>query len=217
MHRILDIHTHHKAPQFQAVVSVSATGNLSPIDGQLYSAGIHPWETLEDIPENIWSTLRDECSLPEVAAIGECGIDLLKGGPLYRQMQVMKRQVELSEELHKPLIIHNVHAHDIIIGLKKDLKPTQPWVVHGFRGKPTIAGMLTDAGIWLSFGIRFNDASVAATPLEMMLAETDDSNVTITDVIKSLSAIRGKDLTENIAANSSRFLGIDNYSDNKKQ
>lgn len=142
-------------------------------------------------------------------AIGECGIDLLKGGPLYRQMQVMKRQIDLSESLGKPLVVHCVHGHDVIIGLKKDLQPVQNWAIHGFRGKPTVAKMLTDKGIWLSFGEKFNDNSVREVPAGMLLAETDESDSPISAIITRLSVLVGRDLTPEIEKDSRLFLGLD--------
>lgn len=208
MNIILDIHTHHPAPQPEAVVSVSPD-NFNPIEGQLYSVGIHPWLTGDEIPDELWDKLEEAARHPQVVAIGECGIDLVKGGPLYKQMLVMKRQVELAEEVGKPLVIHCVHAHDIVIGLKKDLNPTQNWLVHGFRGKPSIARMFVDAGIWLSFGDRFNDQSVGVVPSGMLLAETDEAEVTIEDVITRLSVLSGRDVKSEIARDSLVFLGLD--------
>ena len=205
MHRILDIHTHRTAPQHQAVCCASPF-DFKPITDQYYSVGIHPWDTVKPISDDAWEALEKAAEMPEVRAIGECGVDLVKGGPLYLQMQVFKRQVDLSERLQKPLIIHCVHAHDIIIGMKKDLKPTQEWAIHGFRGKPTVARMLVEAGLWISFGDRFNDASVPEVPTEKLLTETDESVVPISDIITALSVIRGHDLTDEIAANASRFL-----------
>lgn len=205
MERILDIHTHRPAPQPGALVSVSPHG-FSPVEGQFYSVGIHPWDTCGVIPEETWELLEKVCAHPQVLAIGECGIDKTKGGPLFLQMQVMKRQADLSERLRKPLVVHSVHAFDIIAGMKKDLKPRQHWMVHGFRGKPAVAKMLTDAGIWLSFGLRHNAASAASAPEGLLLAETDDSGEGIGGVITKLSELRGKDLAGTIAHNSQRFL-----------
>ncbi len=205
---ILDIHTHHPAPCPGAVVCVTPE-EFNPLEGQLYSVGIHPWSTLDDISEDTWAQLEQAAAHPQVVAIGECGIDLVKGGPLYRQMQVMKRQIELSESLGKPLVVHCVHAHDIIIGLKKDLQPVQNWAVHGFRGKPTVAKMLTDKGIWLSFGDKYNDSSVREVPAGMLLAETDESDLPISDIITRLSVLVGRDLTKEIEKDSRLFLGLD--------
>lgn len=167
---------------------------------QKYSVGIHPWSTIEAPSSELWSELERICALPMVVAIGEAGIDAAKGGPMFRQLQVLKRVVELSESLGKPLVLHDVKAHDIIIGVRRDLNATQPWIIHGFRGKPTVAKMLLDAGLYLSFGEKFNPDSLAATPLDRLLAETDDSPLTIQEVIAALSASLGQDLTPHILA-----------------
>lgn len=205
---ILDIHTHHPAPCPGAVVCVTPE-EFNPLEGQLYSVGIHPWVTLDDVSDETWNQLERAASHPQVVALGECGIDLVKGGPLYRQILVMKRQIELSESLGKPLVVHCVHAHDIIIGLKKDMQPSRNWVIHGFRGKPTVARMLTDKGIWLSFGDKFNDASVREVPAGRLLAETDESDLSINDIITRLSVLAGHDLTPDIEKDSRLFLGLD--------
>ena len=202
---ILDIHTHHAAPQPEAVICCSPE-DFAPAEGQLYSVGIHPWTVAEGVTDEMWEKLTAALASPQVVALGECGIDIPKGGALFRQMQVFKRQIDLSESLGKPLIIHSVKAQDIIIGIKKDLQPKQPWLVHGFRGKPTVAKMYTDAGILLSFGERFNEASLPTLPDEFIFAETDESQLSIEDIISHMSAVRGQDLTNLIGANTDRFL-----------
>ena len=195
----LDIHTHHPALQPFGVVSCSSEG-FDPLEGQLYSIGIHPWKT-ETLPtKEEWSEFERIAQLPCVVAIGECGIDKLKGGALFKQLIVMQRQIEISEKLGKPLIIHDVKAHDVIVGLKRDLKPVQKWLVHGFRAKPSVAKMLTDAGIFLSFGEKFNRESLMVTPEKMLLAETDESPLSIKDIILNLSS--------NIFPIAEFFLGI---------
>lgn len=207
MTRCLDIHTHHPAPQPQAVVNVSPT-DFSPAGRQLYSVGIHPWTTVEEPSETLWEQLDKAAHHPQVVAIGECGIDLLKGGPLFRQLLVLKRQIELSESIGKPLIIHAVKADDIIMGLKRDMNPKQKWAIHGFRGKPQAAAQLSKAGIWLSFGERFNPEAPKVVPNDMLLAETDESQLTIEDIINNLSAATGHPLKDEIAVNTCNFLNL---------
>ena len=201
----LDIHTHHPAPQPQAVVSVGIE-DFNPIEGQYYSVGIHPWQTTRNITVEEWAQLDRIAALPCVVAIGECGIDKLKGGPMFRQLLVWKHQIELSEKLGKPLIVHDVKAHDIIVGIKKDMLPTQPWVVHGLRAKPTVAKMLTDEGMFISFGEKFNPDTPAAVPQNLLLAETDESQLTIEEIIANLSTNLSMDMLPLIAANTQRFL-----------
>ena len=205
MIRCLDIHTHHPAPQPEGVVSVSIR-SFNPIGGQFYSLGIHPWDTGGVIEDDLWNKFKKLAASPSVVAIGECGIDKFKGGPVYRQMIVMQRQIEISEELNKPLIIHDVKAHDIIVGLKRDLKPSQPWVIHGFRGKPSLAKMMTDAGIYLSFGEKFNPETPLTVPPHLILAETDESPLSIQQIIAGLSSNMGRDITSLIQLNTRIFL-----------
>ena len=205
MIRCLDIHTHHTAPQPLAVIAVSPA-DFNPMEGQLYSIGIHPWDT-QMTAENVdWNEFERLASLPSVVAIGEGGVDKLRGAPLFKQLLTFKKQIEISEKIGKPLIIHDVKAHDIIVGLKNDMQPTQKWLVHGFRAKPTVAKMLTDAGIYLSFGEYFNPESLKATPANMILAETDESLLSIQEIISGLSQVMGYDLTSLIADNTSEFL-----------
>lgn len=206
---ILDIHSHRPAPYPEGVVCL----RLSPheplpalLEGQLYSVGIHPWDTGEDLDPAIFNSLQKLAESPQIVAIGECGIDPLKGGPMFRQLQAFRRQVVISESLEKPLVIHAVKSYDIIMGLKRDLKPTQPWILHGFRGKPSAARQLADKGIYLSFGEKFNPEALAAVPENMILAETDESPLSIEEIIGRLSEAAASDLTLTIAENTQRLL-----------
>lgn len=215
--QILDIHTHHE--RRQSVVSLSAVQLASQHqapsevvlpEGIAYSVGIHPWETAADIPDAAWEMLTAVAEMPQVIAVGEAGIDKLRGGAMFRQLLTLRRHVELSERLRKPLIIHDVKAHDIILGLRRDLSPAMPWCIHGFCGKPSVAEMFTRHGIYLSFGVDFNEQTVRAMPQEYILAETDNADTGIETVIASLSAVRSEDMTPMAAANAARFLGMDN-------
>lgn len=216
--KILDIHTHHEAPQPHGVISIRLFGGESPGSDhkgtlpktnltQAYSVGIHPWDTTREITADEWKRLEQTASRPEVVAIGECGIDLTpKGGPLFRQLQIFRHHVEIAERLRKPMVIHDVKAHDVIVGARRDLHPTQNWAIHGFRRKPEVAAMLLRAGCWISFGPDFNPDTLLSIPEDRILAETDDSTASIEEVIAALSVAYGKDMTEIIETNSRNFL-----------
>lgn len=209
MIRCLDIHTHHPAPQPLGVINATME-DFNPEEGQRYSIGIHPWATTGAMPGLAdWEKLEKLASLPCVVAIGECGVDKVRGGFMFKQMLVFNRQIELSEKLGKPLIVHDVKAHDAIVGLRRELSLTQKWVVHGFRGKPTVAKMLTDAGIYVSLGEQFNAASLPMIPRHLLLAETDESNLSIEQIIGNIAVAMGEDyesVAELIAANTRKFL-----------
>lgn len=202
---ILDVHSHRPTPYPQGVVCLMDC-RLPLADGQAYSVGIHPWDTAAPLTEDVWVQFEQVASNPQVVAIGECGIDLTKGGAMFRQLQVFRRQVEISERLQKPLVIHCVKGADIIMGLKRDLNPKQYWVIHGFRGKPELARQLVSKGIFLSFGEKFNADTVMSMPPGMFLAETDESILTIEEIIGNLSVAANRDLLPEIEANTMHFL-----------
>lgn len=205
---ILDIHTHKPFPQPEGVISlrIRAGEESQPalVEDQLYSAGIHPWDSAEG---DAFETVEALCSLPQVAAVGESGVDILRGGPMFMQLNLFRRHIELSERIGKPIVVHCVKADDIICGLRRDLRPAMPWAIHGYRGKPSAASQLVKSGCYISFGEHFNADTLRAIPEERILAETDESELSIETVISRLSEAAGRDLRPAIAANTLRFLG----------
>lgn len=190
---LLNLHTHLPAPRPDAVIScrLSELPDPSAFPGQLYSVGIHPWDVSPlGLDETESKALQQAAEREDVIAIGECGIDLLHldSAPMFSQLLVMKKHIEISEKVGKPLILHCVKAYDSIIGLRKEYAPRQRWIIHGFRAKPTVARMLLQAGIDLSYGERFNPESVALTPPDRLFAETDESTLTIAEIIRNLNS-----------------------------
>lgn len=212
---ILDIHTHCKTANPLAIIDISdevakpgfCSETLVHYPGyQLFSVGIHPWTLTEEVSSDHLAHVTEVAKRRDVALIGETGIDTHKGGPLFRQLTIFKTMAELAEKVGKPLLIHDVKAHDIIIGLYRDMRPVQPWIIHGFRQNQSVAEMLMREGFYLSFGPAFNPVTVHTIPTDRMLAESDDSGIQIPEVIHLLSDTRGFDLTETIAANTARVL-----------
>lgn len=147
--------------------------------GYLYSVGIHPWNVFELTCADL-RMLRALAAEPQVVAIGECGLDaamhsagISRSQLLSRQTELLRFHIALSEELRKPLILHVVKAYSELIALKKELRPIQRWIVHGFRGRPELAKQLLSHGFTLSFGRRYNTESFALTPPDRRLRETD--------------------------------------------
>lgn len=221
---IYDIHSHRKAPYPQGVISPeikdfreSEKDGGSPAPStrfpQLYSIGLHPWHSGDADADAILERVALLAALPCVAAVGECGIDLVRPGcaPLYEQMLQLRRQADIAETMGKPLVLHAVKSQEMIIGMRGDMAATRHWCVHGFRAKPSVAQMYLKAGIWLSYGELFNADSLRATPPEMLLAETDDSLLSIEEIMRRQAEVAGmpaKRYFALIAANTARFLGI---------
>ncbi len=155
----------------------------------LFSAGIHPWDA--GSINALWiENLKLLLNFGQVIAIGECGMDKNAPVAIEKQLEVFELHIKYSEIHHKPLIIHCVGCYNELINLHRALNPKQAWIIHGFRGKPEMAVQLVKAGIYLSFGEKFNPESVAITPIESILAETDDSEIDIDDIYEKLSALK---------------------------
>lgn len=166
--QVSDIHTHNPLAT-DAVINLERGAEPTRPDA-LYSAGWHPW--WEGEPDLEW--VERMAAQDRVVIIGECGVDRLRGvGLLEAQLAVTESHALLAERVDKPLLLHIVGAWSEIIALRKRLKPTQPWIIHGFRGKPQLARQLLDAGFYISLGARFNPATEAVIPSGRLLRETD--------------------------------------------
>ena len=222
---LLDLHTHRTLPQYEGIYSASPAEYkrlCADFPEQYWSIGFHPWNIgSEGVSEPEMKALRELASSDKVVAIGECGIDLTHAGaaPMWRQLPAFKSQAELAATLGKPLIIHCVKAWDVIISVHKELaakynaagreEPHRPlrWVIHGFRGKPSVAQILLKQGIGLSYGEHFNAESLLATPLDHLYAETDESQLDIRAVIERMHAADPRVTEELIAANLQKLIG----------
>lgn len=178
---ILDVHTHNLTAT-NAIISVEP-GDFKPVSGLFYSVGLHPWSARRDAHHE--ALLRSAAVHPQVVAIGECGIDLVRSTlDEAGQIELTLLHARLAEELHKPLVLHCVRSFHIIARLLKEFSPTQPWIIHGFRGNATVARqLLRFKQVWLSFGERFNADALAATPQNRRLAETDCSSRPIEEIV----------------------------------
>lgn len=182
----INIHTH--------IVEISNNENLTIYNLQtpsqqykgMFSAGIHPWY-IHDNPSDTIEALKALTQETNLVAIGECGLDKLCQTPFELQKEIFKAQIAISEEYKKPLIIHCVKSYNEIVEIKKEAKPTQTWIIHGFRGKPEIATMLIKAGIVLSIGEKFNPETLKSIAIDKILIESDESTTPIGDIYKKIA------------------------------
>ncbi len=185
---IIDIHTHnHDAPN--ALICVEPS-EFAPSEGKLYAVGIHPWHAATGLTAEI-ERLKSIASHPQVAAIGETGLDSRRGAPLNTQTDLFLQHIALAEHVGKPLIVHMVRTSQVVLKLWRASQKSVPWVIHGMRGNPNVAHKLIDAGFYFSFGAKFNPDTLKAVPTDKILAETDDSPQSIDDVIAAIAATLG--------------------------
>ena len=131
-------------------------------------------------------------------AIGECGIDRVCDSDIEIQKYVFIKQIELSEQYHKPLIIHAVRSYPDIIAIRKKTKAKQPWIIHGFNGNEHSAEqLLRHDGIYLSLGdVLFKNEKRAERLLQIipfgrLFLETDVAERSIVEVYEKASLLSG--------------------------
>ena len=203
---IVDAHTHN--PQAQNALIACDPMEFCPHEGRLYSVGIHPWKTADVMADRL-QALAAVARHEQVVAIGETGLDALRGAPFNVQWDIFNRHIELAEALGKTLIVHMVRTSQQVLKAWRESGRAVAWVIHGMRGKPQVARPLLDAGFYLSFGPRFNPDTAAITPLEQMLIETDDSGQDINQVAEMVARARGlavPQLLKAVTANASRLF-----------
>lgn len=193
-----DTHTHAQRPGAVINIDPAATpiSEIRLLPGHTYSVGIHPWNADAATDADL-RTVAALAASPRVVAIGEVGLDLVHESyrwqpipgrrraqelvqcapSLRRQLEILMFHIRLSEQLGKPLILHIVKRYPEIIRLRNSLRPapTQPWIIHGYRGKPGLAADLLKFGFHLSYGEFANPLSVAATPPSRLHFESDES------------------------------------------
>ena len=175
---IIDCHTHH-ADATAALIAVDPR-QFDPQPGLWYSVGYHPWHDVDKLTEADFKLLEQRARHPQVLAIGETGLDSLRGADLETQSSVFVRHLQVAHATSKPVVVHCVRTAQRIIDERRKAGLTAvPLAIHGMRANERIARTLLDAGCYLSFGIRFNPATLLATPPDRMLIETDEAPATI--------------------------------------
>lgn len=177
--QFVNIHTHFAGNDNQIVI-INSLPQDDVNENKYYSCGIHPW-----FIQNNWDIqqeqLRNKILQKNVIAIGECGLDKLKGADFNLQQEVFIHHIKLANEFNLPLIIHNVKSHQEILNLLFQFKNKQKVIFHGFNNNLRIAHQIIQNACYLSFGTAlFNPKSNAvqvlkAIPYEIFFLETDDS------------------------------------------
>ena len=109
---ITDFHTHNVEAK-QSLISVSP-GQFTPKHGKVYSVGIHPWQVADDWQDQL-ARLEQVVQHHQVVAIGETGLDSLKGASLDLQQQVMQAHIDLAAELGKPGRVYHKRIREVYI------------------------------------------------------------------------------------------------------
>lgn len=190
----INIHTHFETGRQIEVVSRTFNDVLP----EYFSFGIHPWEI--DKWENKLGIFDSFLSLKGCLAVGEIGLDKLKGPEINKQIAVFKHQIRFSEEFHLPVILHCVKAWNELKVLKRELNPKQPWIFHGFT-KSTLTEEVLQEGIYISIGNAILtsptlQSALKNIPLNRLFLETDDAECSIEDIYAKVSELKNIPLSQ---------------------
>jgi len=142
------------------------------------SAGIHPHDSKNAPPEYL-DQIKKFMKSSEMVAIGEVGLDYYRNISLPDiQNSVFREQMQLAQELKKPVIFHNRDADIDVIKVLSDF-PDVTGVAHCFSSTISTAKTLLDMGYYISFSgnLTFKNSNLPEVakylPLDGILVETD--------------------------------------------
>ena len=206
----VNIHTHSEninKEEYVEIRNIDVDNMVNVNVSHFYSIGIHPWEVgseelrnlgIEELGDLVSQRLGDLNFL----AIGECGLDRVCESDFELQKEVFVKQIELSEQFNKTLIIHAVKSYSDIISIRKETKAKNNWIIHGFQGSEQSAEQLLKHGIYLSLGdVLFKNEIKAkrllqTIPLEKLFLETDVAERKISDVYEKAVLLSGIEMDE---------------------
>jgi TatD DNase family protein len=200
----IDIHTHGGTPSEGVFIVENLMAHLTEaipsVPGIAFTIGLHPWFIGDNDNEKPLLKIKKFAAQKSIIAIGEAGFDKIRGASPDLQKKVFEEQAIIAEEHKMPLIIHCVKGWDDLLAAHKKLKPSVPWLIHGFHGKIETARQLLDRGmflsVWYSFALIPESAElIRFIPKERLFLETDGAEVDIRDIYNKVA----EDLKMNIA------------------
>ena len=197
-------------------------------DGVFAILGLHPHEANEATEEDI-DALRELLAHPKAVAVGETGLDWFRDyAPRDAQQHLFAQQLELAEELGKPVVIHSRAADEDTLAALADHAGTV--VLHCFSS-PHMLPTALERGWYVSFAGNASfpkavDLRLAATqvPADRILVETDapylapqpvrgrpNEPAHVVHTLAALAQARGEDpaeLEQQIDANASACFAL---------
>ena len=197
-----NVHTHNVHSKEIAIVQ----SVKYPLE-RFHSSGIHPWDADLTLIPNLEIQLQN----PFCKAMGEVGLDRLKGPSIEIQHSVLLEQISLANRLKKPVIFHIVRAWDEFYTLQKSQQET-PWILHGFNQAKQFP-RLVQTKVFFSLGPAslqnpHMQSILSKIPLNRILFETDDTATAINQVYRDYSQANSTPLEELKAQIEQNFIAI---------
>ena len=143
------------------------------------TVGLHPTDA-KYIKQQDYELLIKQLKHERVVGIGECGLDFYWDKEfIEEQTEVFKRQIELSLDYNKPLIIHMRDASEATYNVLSEYKGLKG-IMHCYSGSPEMVKHFLDLGLHISLGgpVTFLNGHkpkevAKVVPIDKLLIETD--------------------------------------------
>lgn len=202
----VDIHTHQplrelsfgeKPKEISIYCHANYREEIPHYDGPL-CLGLHPWFLPENEEEEsqAFEFLTKQIKENKVFALGECGLDRLKGPMIEIQERYLKKQLELAHDLNMPIVIlHCVRAYPEIQKVLKESAYNDQVIFHDYGANEQITQqLLTNPNVFFSLGRAlerdsFCKNTIPLLPRDRIFLETDDDSLTIDQRYQQLAKI----------------------------
>ncbi len=142
------------------------------------AVGVHPHDC-EDLPSDWLHQIEEMAAHQKVVALGEMGLDYFKEyTPREKQREVFHQQLELSESLDMPVVVHNREADEDLEALMADYGRGNG-VLHCFTSSLAFAERMVSRGYHISFtgiatfGNKTVEQAIMGLDLSKIMVETD--------------------------------------------
>lgn len=208
----IDFHTHSRKQKSSHDIVEIVSVNYDDFQSFPYfTLGCHPWWTEKVLTEDELKEFRKKACNDNCLAIGEIGLDKIRGADFEVQIQVFNQLLELAQELALPVIIHCVKSYDLVLNYPGKFK-MQNWCIHGFNRNSDLAEQLLAKDFYLSVNANFVEHKTAVflkIPLDRLFLETDDDQNSIEQLYLCAAKKRGitlDQLKHQIAQNANDFF-----------
>lgn len=142
--------------------------------------GVHPTDVLK-VDESEFNEMMTYLDHPRVVALGEIGLDYYWDDSFKDiQKKYFKKQLEISDEKHLPIIVHVRSSIDDVYNMLQEYDKDHKGVIHCFSETPEMALLLQKMGYYLGYGgiITFKNGdnvreNFKVTQKDRVLSETD--------------------------------------------
>lgn len=208
-----NIHTHRRS-----MIGVTGIRNAFTVpmtqSKYFFSSGIHPWYIESNhCYLNSLEQLKLNVKLKNCLAVGEFGLDKLKGPSMLTQINCFKNQLEIAHAFKKPVILHTVRAYQETYGLIKDC--TVPVIMHDFKANIHLFKQFLELPfVYFSFGLRMAKQPDTVKeiynylPIDRLFFETDNKNISIEKLYNVFAELFGAEVNSLLVQTETNFKKV---------